>query len=114
MRLDPSPEQQAFRDELRDYFDRLITPRLPDLERERRENLEGGGPVYTDILHQMGADGMLGIGWPREYGGQGRGPIEQYLFTEARSTSPSATPRPRRARTSPASRPEPSATERNG
>jgi alkylation response protein AidB-like acyl-CoA dehydrogenase len=82
MRLDPSPEQQAFRDELRDYFDRLITPRLPDLERERRENLEGGGPVYTDILHQMGADGMLGIGWPREYGGQGRGPIEQYLFTE--------------------------------
>src|SRR5260370_11933241 len=28
----------------------------------------------------MGADGWLGIGWSAEYGGQGRTPIEQYLF----------------------------------
>lgn len=82
MRFELTPEQRAFRDELRQYFDKLITPQVDALRRELRENLEGGGPVYTGILRQLGADGLLGIGWPREYGGQGRGPIEQYLFTE--------------------------------
>jgi alkylation response protein AidB-like acyl-CoA dehydrogenase len=28
----------------------------------------------------MGADGWLGIGWPREYGGQGRSALEQHIF----------------------------------
>ena len=28
----------------------------------------------------MAADGWLGIGWPKEYGGQGREPIEQFIF----------------------------------
>ena len=28
----------------------------------------------------MGADGWLGIGWPKEYGGQDRSPIEQFIF----------------------------------
>ena len=31
-------------------------------------------------LKQMGADGWLGVGWPKEYGGQGRSPIEQFIF----------------------------------
>jgi alkylation response protein AidB-like acyl-CoA dehydrogenase len=30
----------------------------------------------------MGADGWLGIGWPKEYGGQGRTPIEQMIFAD--------------------------------
>jgi alkylation response protein AidB-like acyl-CoA dehydrogenase len=30
----------------------------------------------------MGKDGWLGMGWPREYGGQGRGAIEQLIFLE--------------------------------
>ncbi len=28
----------------------------------------------------MGEDGWLGIGWPEEYGGQGRSAIEQFIF----------------------------------
>jgi hypothetical protein len=28
----------------------------------------------------MAQDGWLGIGWPKEYGGQGRTPIEQFIF----------------------------------
>ena len=28
----------------------------------------------------MGADGWLGIGWPKEYGGRGMTPIEQFIF----------------------------------
>jgi len=30
----------------------------------------------------MGRDGWLGIGWPKEYGGQGRTPMEQHIFFE--------------------------------
>ena len=30
----------------------------------------------------MGEDGWLGLGWPVEYGGQGRGPIDQMIFVE--------------------------------
>ncbi|MEE9609185.1 MAG: acyl-CoA dehydrogenase family protein [Myxococcota bacterium] len=79
MHVDLSPEQRAFRDELREYFAKLITPELID---EVRGGGEGGGPLYTKALQQMGADGLLGIGWPVEYGGQGRGPIEQYIFSD--------------------------------
>ncbi len=82
MRIELTPELESFRGELRDYFDRLITPRLDALQQEMRQSAEGGGPVYLELLQQMGADGYLGIGWPKEFGGQGRGPLEQYLFTE--------------------------------
>jgi alkylation response protein AidB-like acyl-CoA dehydrogenase len=76
--IDFTPEQRAFRDELREYFAKTITPELHDEIR----GTEGGGPEYTRILEQMGKDGLLGIGWPREYGGQGRGPIEQFIFSD--------------------------------
>jgi len=29
-----------------------------------------------EVVRQMGKDGWLGIGWPKEYGGQGRSAIE--------------------------------------
>src|SRR4030095_5693260 len=32
------------------------------------------------VVKRMGADGWLGIGWPKEWGGQGRSQIEQFIF----------------------------------
>ncbi len=78
MEIDYTPEQLALRDQLRGYFAELVTEEL----RQEVRNSEGGGPEYTRILRQLGKDGWLGIGWPREYGGQGRSPIEQYIFSE--------------------------------
>jgi acyl-CoA dehydrogenase len=43
---------------------------------------EAAGPLTRAALRQMGADGWLGLGWPVEYGGQGRTPIEQQIFIE--------------------------------
>ncbi len=82
MNLELSDEHRVFRDELREHFARVITPRMAELRAEQGTSREGGGPVFMDILQQLGRDKLLGIGWPTEYGGQGRGPIEQYLFTE--------------------------------
>jgi alkylation response protein AidB-like acyl-CoA dehydrogenase len=78
MYLDLSPEQKAFRDQLREYLARVVTPELL----EEMRGTEGGSPGFRRALRQMGKDGLLGIGWPKEYGGQARGPIEQYIFSD--------------------------------
>ena len=69
-------EQEALRQELRSYYENLLTSDLrADLAKEH-----GVGPVHRQVVRQIGADGWLGIGWPTEYGGQGRSAIEQFLF----------------------------------
>ena len=78
MYVDLTSEQKALRAELRAYFGELVTDEL----RHELRDTEGGGPEYTRILQQLGRDGWLGIGWPKEYGGQDRSPIEQYIFAE--------------------------------
>ena len=77
-----TPEQIALREELRDYFAALVTP-------EVRAGLAsatgefGDSHVYRDVIRQLGTDGWLGIGWPKEYGGQARSMVEQLIFTDA-------------------------------
>ncbi len=79
MYLDLTAEQKKFRDQLREYFDKMMTPALGQ---EIEAGGEGGGPEYTRALRQMGKDHLLGIGWPEEYGGQNRSPIEQFIFSD--------------------------------
>jgi alkylation response protein AidB-like acyl-CoA dehydrogenase len=69
-------EQEALRRELRAYYERLLTP---EVEQELAA-ANGIGPVPRRIWKQMCADGWAGIGWPKEYGGQGRSAIEQFIF----------------------------------
>ncbi len=76
MYIDLTPAQKALRDELRAYLADLVTDEL----RAEIHATEGGGPLYHAALQKMGADGWLGIGWPKSAGGQERGPIEQFLF----------------------------------
>jgi alkylation response protein AidB-like acyl-CoA dehydrogenase len=77
MFVDHTEEQKALRRELRGYFQKLMTP-------EVRAGLVGldGGPAYRGLIRQMGVDGWLGVGWPVEYGGQGRTAIEQQIWFE--------------------------------
>lgn len=78
MYIDFTPEQKALRREIRQYFRDLFTPELRGAF--DAEMHECGGPVYKHIVRRMGEDGWLGIGWPKEYGGQGRTAIEQFIF----------------------------------
>ncbi|TML64074.1 MAG: acyl-CoA dehydrogenase [Actinobacteria bacterium] len=69
-------EQEALRQELRAYYAELLTPEV-----EEALGRGGGvGPTMRRIVRRMGEDGWLGIGWPTEYGGQGRSAIEQFVF----------------------------------
>ena len=76
MEIGYTDEQQALRQELRDYYSALLTP---ETERELHEG-HGIGPAMRRVVKQMATDGWLGIGWPTEYGGQGRSAIEQFIF----------------------------------
>ena len=76
MKLAYSPEHEALRQELRAYYAKLLTPEI----REEVRRSEGVGPIVRKVVRQMGADGWLGIGWPKEYGGRGMTPIEQFIF----------------------------------
>lgn len=75
-------EQERFLHELRSYLDGL-DPGL--VEAARSEYLEDPMAIREDgrrLVKRLGADGWLGIGWPREYGGHGRSATEQWLFQE--------------------------------
>jgi hypothetical protein len=76
MFLDYTDEQLALRKELREYFDRLLTPEI----RAEMGHPGEGNPLFRTMVRRMGADGWLGIGWPVEYGGQGRSILDQFIF----------------------------------
>ncbi|BDT92821.1 putative acyl-CoA dehydrogenase [Nocardia sputorum] len=75
MFIDLTIEQRRLRDELRDYFADLVTP-----EEEAEMAVNRHGDAYRAVVRRMGRDGWLGVGWPKEYGGQGFGPVEQQIF----------------------------------
>ena len=76
MHVDYSPAQQELRDQLRAYFGQLLTPSVKEAMAQEGHN----GPTALEIRQKMGADGWLGVGWPTEYGGQGRTVLEQFVF----------------------------------
>ena len=57
----------------------LRQPATPEVEAQLADS-HGIGPDMRRVVKQMATDGWLGIGWPTEYGGQGRSAIEQYIF----------------------------------
>ncbi|MDP6240889.1 MAG: acyl-CoA dehydrogenase family protein, partial [Acidimicrobiales bacterium] len=80
MRLEETPEQQSLRAELRSYFAGLMTEELRDALRDGHAASDTRRSVYR----RLGTDGMLGLGWPTEYGGGGRPETDQFiLFDEA-------------------------------
>ncbi|MBH0778514.1 acyl-CoA dehydrogenase family protein [Nocardia bovistercoris] len=75
MFIDLTTEQRALRAELRAYFADLVTP-----EEEAEMLVNRHGDAYRAVVRRMGADGWLGVGWPKEFGGQGFGAVEQQIF----------------------------------
>ncbi|MDP7705518.1 acyl-CoA dehydrogenase family protein [Mycobacterium sp. TY815] len=78
MHLEYTPEQEQLRAEIRATLEQVMTPeRLAAIG----ENIEGG-PAVRDTVRALAQAGLLGVGWPKEYGGRGFSAIEQFIFSE--------------------------------
>ncbi|MPZ55344.1 MAG: acyl-CoA dehydrogenase [Rhizobiales bacterium] len=74
---DMGPAANAFRQEVREWLAQHWTPEQR-AEHLRKPFKERGWDVEFSRL--MGSDGWIGIGWPKEFGGQGRSATEQIAF----------------------------------
>jgi 3-oxocholest-4-en-26-oyl-CoA dehydrogenase alpha subunit len=75
MQLELTEEQQRFQQEMRAYFTQVA-------EEIGGSDQPEGGSHYKDYIKRLGDDGMLGLGWPEEFGGKGRPLVEQLIFVE--------------------------------
>ncbi|MGB0618855.1 MAG: acyl-CoA dehydrogenase family protein [Myxococcota bacterium] len=82
MYIDLTEDQKSLREQLRTYFDNLMTPEV----KAQVRGMEGGAK-YRELVRQIGKDGWLGVGWPQEYGGGGRTMVEQMIFLEEQRRS---------------------------
>jgi len=79
MDLNFTPEQEAFRAEIKDW----IASHLP---KDISDKVHGGQRLTRDDMQRwakiLGAKGWLGVGWPKQFGGPGWDAIQKHLFDE--------------------------------
>jgi len=78
VRLEYTPEQEQLRDEIRATMEQVMTPERRAAVSERAE----GGPSVRECVRALAAADLLGVGWPKEFGGRGFSAIEQFIFAE--------------------------------
>jgi 3-oxocholest-4-en-26-oyl-CoA dehydrogenase alpha subunit len=78
MHLEYTPEQQQLRAEIRATLEQVMTPERTAAIGDRIE----GGPEVRECVRALAAANLLGVGWPKEYGGRGFSAIEQFIFAE--------------------------------
>lgn len=76
--LELTEEQRALKAEVRAYFTGIAHDEPADPGPDGAWDRHG--PSYQKLIRQLGIDGWMGIGWPKEYGGHGLGEIEQTIF----------------------------------
>ena len=79
MELTDTPEQAAFRTELRDWLARVLPTLPPQPESTAWEDRLPSWRAWQRALVEAG---YAGISWPTEYGGAGAGPDIKAIFTE--------------------------------
>ena len=83
MDLNLSPSEEVFRQEVRSFIKQNLPP---EWTVDRLEALHPDNAVVCARKWQekCGANGWLGLAWPKEYGGRGATLMEQAIFiTEA-------------------------------
>ena len=75
MYIELTPEQRQLQAEFRQYFQNLISA-----EEAAEMEVDRHGKAFRAVIKRMGSDGKLGVGWPKEFGGLGLGPIGQQIF----------------------------------
>ncbi|MFN2540464.1 MAG: acyl-CoA dehydrogenase family protein [Mycobacteriales bacterium] len=84
MHLAETPAHEKMRAELRAYFAEIMTDELRHAFRYGYYAAEAT-EAYRQVVRRLGADGWLGIGWPKDIGGQGLSMVEQAIFSDEAS-----------------------------
>src|SRR2546423_6884087 len=75
-----TPEQHAWRKELRDFLAREFDESLSEIG--DHVGSDEGWARAMGFTKKMAARNWLAVGWPQEYGGPGRSHIDQLIFKE--------------------------------
>ncbi len=73
-----SKEEEAFRQEVREFLRKEVTPQI----REEADSGIGWGPHTWELVRKLGAKGLLTPTWPKEYGGLGLPPLYRFIVHE--------------------------------
>ena len=75
-----TPEQEALREEVRQFIEENVTPEIV-MELETT-GVRRRGPKTRDLYQMISEKGWIGISWPKEYGGQAGSRLDQYIVEE--------------------------------
>ncbi len=91
MDLSFSKEELAFRDEVRTFFKENVPADIRQKLIEGRHSSKEDLVTWTRILNKKG---WAVPHWPKEYGGTGWTPVQQYIFLEELQAAPAPSPLP--------------------
>ena len=74
-----SEKEEKFREEVRDFLRKELTGEFQD---KLIAKLPEHSMVCKEFTEKLAQKGWIGIGWPKEYGGQGRTYMEQVVYAE--------------------------------
>jgi alkylation response protein AidB-like acyl-CoA dehydrogenase len=77
-----SAEERAFAAEVERFLDEHATPEVGDVTRENMAQIVDT-PARRAFVKKLAARGWLGMTWPKEYGGQEKPGVYEYLLNEA-------------------------------
>jgi alkylation response protein AidB-like acyl-CoA dehydrogenase len=81
-RIELTEEHELFRKTVRDFVESKVMPRWREIEESNR--------IPEDLVKEMVALGLTGVGIPEEYGGQGGGVLMTVIMTEELSRASTA------------------------
>jgi pimeloyl-CoA dehydrogenase large subunit len=84
-------EELAFRDEVRTFFKENLPPAIREKLKEGRHTSKDELVQWTRILNKKG---WAVSHWPKEYGGTGWTPVQQYIFLDELQQAPAPSPLP--------------------
>ncbi|MSQ24715.1 MAG: acyl-CoA dehydrogenase [Dehalococcoidia bacterium] len=78
MRFAFTPEQEVFRQEIRDFLRDSIPPEDDGAD----DGEPSEGRASKEFSQRLAAKGWIGLAWPKEHGGKGMGYIERFVYQE--------------------------------
>ena len=80
-----TPEQEAFRSEVREFIEKEFPPERRGMYRDFLSMFAGGAEQWDfsrEMRRKLGAKGWLSIAWPKEYGGRDSPTLQHILVEE--------------------------------